>query len=145
MSKTIKLRKIRKSRKTSRKSSRKSRKTARKSTKKIRKSTRQKGGREEGWSRSSEFPADEVCSICLEKLSTQPVVYTTECEHTFHNNCLNDSCDHRVTCPYCRRNIENDCNSVYAFKEHVLGRAESPNTPYFVDKVIRDFYDSQTE
>ena len=121
---------------------RKSTRKQRKSTRKQRKSRRQKGGKEEGWSRSSEFPTDEVCSICLENLSTQPVVYTTECGHTFHNNCLNDSCDVKATCPYCRRNIDNDCNSVYAFKEKVLGRSGSPNTPYFTDEVIQKFYKS---
>ena len=142
MSKTIKSRKSRKLRK-----SRKSRKTTRNSRKATRKSRKQKGGikGEEGWSRSSEFPADEICSICLEKLSTQPVVFTTDCGHTFHYNCLNDSCDHRTTCPYCRRDIYNECMSVYAFKEHVLGRVGSPNTPYFTDDVIQKFYESQAK
>ena len=142
MSKTIKSRKLRKGRTIKVRKSRKSRKQ-----RQQRRQRRQKGGikGEEGWSRSSEFPADEVCSICLEKLSTQPVVFTTDCGHTFHNNCLNESCDHQITCPYCRRNIEYNCMSVYAFKEHALGRAGSPNSPYFTDEVIQKFYESQPE
>jgi hypothetical protein len=45
----------------------------------------------------------EVCSICLEKCSTETLF--TDCNHTFHKKCLTQWLKIKNTCPNCRNTI----------------------------------------
>lgn len=57
------------------------------------------------WNDVSNFDInyESKCSICL---STNDVgIIETECNHTFHKNCLEKWLEHKKTCPICRKNI----------------------------------------
>ncbi len=68
---------------------------------------------------------EDICSICAETLKDPTkAVYKLDCGHFFHNNCLNDYCEHSfpdTKCPICRALFDpNDCNTFWAFKEKSL-------------------------
>lgn len=55
-----------------------------------------------------------ICAICLEKISSEYL--HTECEHSYHNECLIKWMDEdKSTCPLCRKNII-QCNECYGTK-----------------------------
>ena len=44
----------------------------------------------------------DVCTICYESDSLDNL-FTTNCNHVFHKNCLHRWCDHNNSCPICRK------------------------------------------
>jgi len=51
-------------------------------------------------------PEPKDCPICLESISTEDS-YITECNHTFHLNCIKRSVDSlNNKCPMCRSSID---------------------------------------
>ena len=47
-----------------------------------------------------------VCPICLEKLdASNEDVLVTDCNHTFHNDCLVEWLNINTKCPYCRQRL----------------------------------------
>lgn len=79
---------------------------------------------------------DNVCSICTGKFSDtqEQVLYKTDCNHIFHNNCLVDVCLHKYNdfqehnlfalCPICRAELDAgtsfQCLYITGFKENKL-------------------------
>jgi len=94
--------------------------------------------------------SDDECPICLNKFSETPelAVYKTDCNHIFHNNCLNRTCitaeraGNDLVCPVCRAGLETEdtrqCTDVWTFRNKRLstGRLDADN---------RDIYDKQPE
>jgi len=74
------------------------------------------------------FNADDECPICLQRFSDTPdlAIYKTDCNHTFHNNCLNRTCfiaeraGNDPVCPYCRTYLDMQYTDVYAFRNKAL-------------------------
>ena len=110
-----------------------SRTTSRKLLHKKRKSQRSRinkkylGGGD--WIVNDNLPDEDICPICHEKFSETPeqAIYKTDCNHVFHNNCLNEICIRsetggvKPTCPICRKELDlNECTDLWAFKEGVL-------------------------
>jgi hypothetical protein len=98
------------------------------------------------WLSIDEYNSNDVCPICHEEYGTTQAIYKTECGHIFHNNCLNDYCEHyggNIVCPICRANIgENACMDVWAFKNKALGRPN--NDLYFRNNPhVQSIYNSQ--
>ena len=84
---------------------------------------------------------EDICSICTETLKEPTkAVFKLACGHFFHNNCLNDYCEHsypETKCPLCRTTFDpNYCNTFWAFKEKVL---DTNNLP----KEVLDIYNHQ--
>ena len=76
------------------------------------------------WIDSSQYNPHDTCPICYEKYGTNNAIYKTDCNHIFHNDCLNEYCEHtngNITCPVCRADVGDACNAVWAFKEKMLG------------------------
>ena len=86
------------------------------------------------WLEPDEYDENEDCAICFEPLGTTQAIFQLNCGHKFHNNCLLKWCDSKegnITCPLCRAPAdEGVCNSVYAFKEHVLDESSISNLPH---------------
>ena len=98
------------------------------------------------WLSIDEYNSNDICPICHEEYGTTQAIYKTECGHIFHNNCLNDYCEHydgNIVCPMCRANIgENACMDVWAFKNKALGRLN--NDLYFRNNPhVQSIYNSQ--
>jgi len=74
---------------------------------KFRKTRSKKGGE------SGKTPVDD-CSICQEPMDNIDNLITTDCNHTFHKDCLRRWCraQARNECPLCRENIANICSSL---------------------------------
>jgi|AntAceMinimDraft_5_1070358.scaffolds.fasta_scaffold05799_3 hypothetical protein len=51
----------------------------------------------------SEIVESLECSICFYPITSDK--YVTECEHTFHNNCLNEWTVQKPSCPLCNASI----------------------------------------
>lgn len=51
-------------------------------------------------------PLCTECSICLEKFNQTDIVFHTNCNHTFHSECLRGWTSNNSSCPNCRSNIE---------------------------------------
>lgn len=84
---------------------------------------------------------EDVCSICTETLKDPlKAVYKLNCGHFFHNNCLNDYCEHSypdTKCPICRSQLDPvECNNFWAFKMKAL------NTENLPEEVL-DIYNNQ--
>jgi len=45
------------------------------------------------------------CSICLEELTPSKNHSITDCNHTFHTNCLTKWCSTNTCCPFCRTEV----------------------------------------
>ena len=78
------------------------------------------------WLDPSQYDSNDECPICYEVYGTTKGIYKTECNHIFHNDCLNGYCEHsngNIVCPICRYDIEDACNDVWAFKNHALGNS----------------------
>jgi len=76
------------------------------------------------WLDKDEYTPDDLCTICHDTYGTSQAIYKTNCNHNFHNNCLNEYCETysgEVVCPVCRSDIEYGCMDVWAFKEKALG------------------------
>ena len=62
---------------------------------------------------------EELCSICLESLSSGPII-TTDCKHKFHIKCIDDykrNTQNSNKCPYCRQKMfKNDARGVVVKK-----------------------------
>jgi hypothetical protein len=75
------------------------------------------------WIDSTQYDEKEPCPICHEKYGKTKGIYRASCGHIFHNDCLNDYCDHLngvIVCPLCRKDVGNLCIDVWAFKEKAL-------------------------
>ena len=75
---------------------------------------------------SAEKYVKDTCPICLEHLSTGPIV-TTEClhPHTFHESCLIGWCGAQrgnKTCPVCRSGIKKTCDAIGPFNSMEIFR-----------------------
>jgi hypothetical protein len=93
----------------------------------IRRNKKYLGGGD--WIVNDNLPDEDICPICHEKFSETPeqAIYKTDCNHVFHNNCLNEICIRsetggvKPTCPICRKELDlNECTDMWAFKEGVL-------------------------
>lgn len=76
------------------------------------------------WIDTTQYDPMDICPICQLKYGKKKAVYKTECNHVFHNDCLNDYCESQggiIRCPICRTNLDYVCMDVWAFKEHALG------------------------
>lgn len=102
---------------------------------------KQKGG-EGNWVKKIDIKEDK-CALCWEPLNSK-IVYQFDCGHQFHSDCINLYCeakdpddvvDGNLTCPICRKANtpdENDCISVWAYKEDVL----DPSSDVIVNKSL---------
>jgi hypothetical protein len=78
------------------------------------------------WLAPGEYNENDICPICKSRLGTSAAIYMTECDHIFHNDCLDAECVSRngnVNCPICSADLGNDCISVWGFKNKALGNA----------------------
>ena len=67
---------------------------------------------------------EDTCPICFEHLSLNPIV-TTKCKHTFHEECLIGWCsaqNFKKTCPVCRADIKDTCDSIGPFDSKQIFR-----------------------
>lgn len=87
---------------------------------------------------------DDNCAICLETLAASAVtaeVYTLNCKHAFHRNCIQGWLREHNTCPMCRTNVDPDrryvtdnviteerFDTLWALKELCAGSAELVET-----------------
>jgi hypothetical protein len=96
------------------------------------------------WIDKNQYDPDEICPICYEKYGTTQGIYKTNCNHIFHNNCLNEYCEHNngeIVCPICRADVGYTCTDVWAFKEQLLGNMNGD--PLFDgNKDILDIYNN---
>jgi hypothetical protein len=77
---------------------------------------------------SSQYDPDDICPICHDNYGTTKGIYKTECNHIFHNDCLNEYCELKhgeISCPICRGDVGDACMAVWAFKEKALGNPMS--------------------
>jgi|688.fasta_scaffold439057_2 hypothetical protein len=99
------------------------------------------------WIDTNEYDENDVCTICHENYGTTQAIYKTICNHKFHNNCLNDYCEHKngdILCPVCRADIDYACMDVWAFKNKALGNTSG--APLFNgNEHITSIYNNQTE
>ena len=73
-------------------------------------------------SKSKSEDTEDKCPICFEPLAIKQTV-TTECNHTFHEDCLNGWCQAKglnVTCPTCRGDIQETCEEIGPFNSSEL-------------------------
>lgn len=45
---------------------------------------------------------NDTCPICLAEFEEGEEIYLTECQHTFHIECLDKTLEHNNNCPNCR-------------------------------------------
>ena len=45
---------------------------------------------------------EDICVICLQPIIYKYLVYKTNCNHTFHRNCLHEWLCKNKSCPICR-------------------------------------------
>ncbi len=98
----------------------------------------------EKWQDVDKYNPKDKCSICYEEYGTTQAIYKTPCNHMFHNNCLNEYCEHHegeIVCPLCRADIEYTCMDVWAFKNKSLG---SQKGIIFDNEHVDKIYNSQT-
>ena len=131
-----KLRKIKKSRKYIKI---KKSKTLRKYIKK------QKGGR---WVSYSDVDRNDICRLCNKKFYDTPdkAIYITNCDHLFHNNCLNKLCEENngeLTCPTCHQD-EINCMGIWAFEKKRLGTPGAARPPGVEEDEIFEIYSGET-
>jgi hypothetical protein len=92
---------------------RKNRKS-KKSNKRFRKtrSKRQRGGEDTPTIEEQGLCGD--CSICQEPMNNVNVLIATDCNHTFHKDCLREWCQNQANtkCPLCRKPISNTCTDL---------------------------------
>jgi hypothetical protein len=49
---------------------------------------------------------DNNCSICFELFNNNDNVIILNCNHVYHNNCINEWVKYKSECPICRKEIE---------------------------------------
>jgi len=97
------------------------------------------------WLNPSQYDQNDICPICHENYGTTQAIYKTQCNHIFHNDCLNGYCEineGEIACPVCRSDLEYACMDVWAFKDKALGNPRSE--PLFNgDQHVLAIYNSQ--
>ena len=117
-----------------------SRKKSRKYSRKI-----QKGGR---FLTYGDVDRNDICGICNIKFYDTPdkAIYKTNCNHLFHNDCLNKLCEENngeLMCPTCQQdNI--DCMSIWAFKNKRLGNINGERPDGLESDEIFEVYNEET-
>jgi hypothetical protein len=89
---------------------------------------------------SQDDAPNDNCAICTEPLKDPTKApFRLTCGHVFHNNCLNNLCEHdfpNINCPQCRIPIDqNECNTFWAFKERALYEGYLNSLPQDVQNV----------
>ena len=131
-----------KNKKSKQRKSRKSRKILRKN-KYVKK---QKAGGE--WLTYGNVDRNDICQICNQKFYDTPdkAIYKTNCNHLFHNSCLNNLCEENngdLTCPTCHQdNI--DCMSIWAFEKQALGNPNANRPAGVEDDEVFEVYNKET-
>ncbi len=46
----------------------------------------------------------EICSICIEPYQNNDTIFTLQCHHTYHKDCISIWYEKKTTCPYCVQN-----------------------------------------
>ncbi len=95
------------------------------------------------WIAPPEYNPEDICPICHERYGITTGIYKTECNHIFHNNCLNEWCERTTDteCPICRKKLEYSCTDVWAFKEGAM--ENSDDRPLFDgNRHILDIYNN---
>ena len=134
-------------RKNKTKYSRKYKKTRQNKTKYSRKNSRkiQKGGR---FLTYGDVDRNDICGVCNIKFYDTPdkAIYKTNCNHLFHNDCLNKLCEENngeLMCPTCQQdNI--DCMSIWAFKNKRLGNPNGERPVGLESDEIFEVYNEET-
>lgn len=57
---------------------------------------------------ASEEDEDIVCTVCQTNLSENEHIYKLDCNHVFHEKCLQDWAKYKADCPLCRHPISTD-------------------------------------
>jgi len=79
---------------------------------------------------ASTEPESDTCGICLNDMTNSKDTKKTKCGHRFHKECLLTYCKTReqqdldTPCPFCRKNIEKDCESLRPGKQLPPNRIE---------------------
>ena len=88
------------------------------------------------------------CSICLQK-SNKPKCKTS-CGHIFHISCLKEWLKTNVTCPLCRKTINNDKEEVLVILvEAIMNRIEDIEdiyllaNPGLVEDVVQSYFENE--
>ena len=76
-------------------------KSMKKNTRKHKKRTHRRKHRKSGkrFRFFGGFGEDEDCSICFEPLTNGNPIFTTNCQHNFHRDCIEDWCNGKAVCP----------------------------------------------
>ena len=76
-------------------------KSMKKNTRKHKKRTHRRKHRKSGkrFRFFGGFGEDEDCSICFEPLTNGNPIFTTNCQHNFHRECIEDWCNGKAVCP----------------------------------------------
>ena len=84
-------------------------------------SKRQRGGEDTPTIEEQGLCGD--CSICLKPMNNVNVLIATDCNHTFHKDCLRSWCQNQANtkCPLCRKPISNTCTDLSS--TNILPRA----------------------
>lgn len=96
------------------------------------------------WLDITKYNKNDLCPICHEDYGTELAIYKTPCNHMFHNNCLNQYCEHKngdIVCPVCRSDIDSSCIDVWAYKKKDLSNPDG--TPLFDNEHVYEIYNSQ--
>ena len=107
---------------------------------------KQKGGRP--WVTYADADRNDICVLCNNKFYDTPekAIYKTNCDHLFHNDCLNKLCEENngdLMCPTCHQdNI--DCMDIWAFKNKRLGNPNGERPPGLADDAIFEIYNETT-
>lgn len=94
------------------------------------------------WVDINDYDPNEICPICTENFGRVKAIYKTPCNHMFHNNCLLNYCESKkgiITCPICRKNLDDSCLDVWNFKEHNLGSIDG--RPLFNSEHVSKLYE----
>ena len=81
----------------------------------------------------------------LQDCPDDAVIFVSPCRHLFHNNCLNELCEHEhrlnreTFCPRCLTVLSPDCEDVWAFKHKAFAES-SVNT---LTPGVREIYEAQ--
>ena len=55
------------------------------------------------WQRPVSVDDEDECTICFDRLSSQPNVTPLECGHVFHSKCIDQWLQTKSDCPICRK------------------------------------------
>jgi hypothetical protein len=99
------------------------------------------------WIDPTLYNQNDVCSLCAQRLGVQQGIYRiSPCNHTFHNDCLNNHCEARngeIRCPDCSGPVdENLCMNVYAFNKGSLRNQDNEDTLFNGNFHITEIYNN---